>query len=108
MCAVRVGVVWGGKMFREGERKKGKNGKGEEVPSCSLYVYIAKRTQLAIFDPSLSLSLRLSLHSNIVSGRKKKTKKKKYRQKTYFCSSPFPPASLPAAPPPLLLLLLSC
>ena len=28
MCAVGVGVVWGGKMFREGERKKGKNGKG--------------------------------------------------------------------------------
>lgn len=85
---MRWGLGWfgGGRCLEKGKGRKGKmrkgGGEGEEVPSCSLYVYIAKRTQLAIFDPSLSLalslslSLRLSLHSNIVSGRKKKTKKK--------------------------------
>lgn len=77
-----LGGFGGGRCLEKGKGRRGKMGKGggegEEVPSCFLYVYIAKRTQLAIFDPSLSLSLslRLSLHSNIVSGRKKKHKKK--------------------------------
>lgn len=80
MCGGGWGGLGGGRSLEKGKGRRGKMGKGggegEEVPSCSLYVYIAKRTQLAIFDPSLFLSAYLFI-AILYQAAKKNQKKKK-------------------------------